>query len=97
VFARIHALVRRIPRGRVATYGEIARMAGLRTGARTVGWALASLSGDRPPPWWRVVRGDGTIAPRPGAEEQRRRLAREGVRFREGAVDLARYGWRSSR
>ncbi|MBI3997633.1 MAG: MGMT family protein, partial [Armatimonadetes bacterium] len=43
LFGRIHALVRRIPSGRVTTYGEIARLAGLRNGARTVGWALASL------------------------------------------------------
>lgn len=94
LYARIYAAVRRVPPGRVTTYGEIARLVGRHDGARTVGWALASLPDDRTAPWWRVIRGDGTVAPRPGAGEQRRRLAREGVRFRRGVLDLARYGWR---
>lgn len=97
LFARIQAVVRRIPRGRVATYGDVARMVGLRNGARTVGWALASLPGARATPWWRVIRSDGTIAPRPGAGEQRRRLVREGVAFHDGTVDLTSHAWRSSR
>jgi methylated-DNA-protein-cysteine methyltransferase-like protein len=97
-FARIYQLVRAVPRGRVATYGEVARRAGLRQGARTVGWALASLPGVDTAPWWRVVRRDGTIAPRPFAGEQRRRLRREGVRVSPGgAIDLRRYGWPSAR
>lgn len=93
VFARIYEMVRAVPSGRVATYGDIARQAGLRGGARTVGWALAGVSDDRIP-WWRVVRGDGTIAPRPAAARQRRRLQREGIRFVGGRVDLRRFGWR---
>ncbi|MDR7510885.1 MAG: MGMT family protein, partial [Armatimonadota bacterium] len=52
----MYALVRRVPSGRVTTYGEVARLAGLRGGARTVGWAMASLPHDRAAPWWRVVR-----------------------------------------
>jgi methylated-DNA-protein-cysteine methyltransferase-like protein len=96
-FARIYRLIRAVPRGRVTTYGEVARRAGLRNGARTVGWAMASLSSDRTTPWWRVVRRDGTVAPRPFAAEQVRRLRREGVRPNErGAIELRRYGWPSA-
>lgn len=87
-----------MPRGRVTTYGDVARLASLRRGARTVGWALASLPDDRVAPWWRVIKGDGMIANRLYADEQRRRLIREGVRFdRRGGVDLERYGWPSAR
>jgi methylated-DNA-protein-cysteine methyltransferase-like protein len=97
MFGRIYAIVARIPRGRVTTYGDVARLAGLRGGARTVGWALASVPDDRRVPWWRVIRGDGTVAPRPSAQTQRRLIRAEGVRFgRNGAVDLARYGWPSA-
>lgn len=72
-------------------------MLGLRNGARTVGWALASLPSIGSAPWWRVVRRDGTIAPRRSAAEQRRRLRREGIRFGVGGViDLKRYGWPSA-
>ncbi len=98
LFARIYAIVRRVPRGRVTTYGDVARLAGLRNGARTIGWALASLPGIDAAPWWRVIRRDGTIAPRPFAAEQRRRLQREGIRLGPaGAVDLRRYGWPSGK
>jgi methylated-DNA-protein-cysteine methyltransferase-like protein len=97
LFARIYAVVKRVPRGRITSYGEIARLAGLRGGARTVGWALASTPRGEKIPWWRVVRSDGAIAPRPFASEQRRRLRAEGVRFtRRGAVGLRRYGWPSA-
>lgn len=96
MFWRIYRIVMGVPRGRVTTYGEVARLAGLHGGARTVGWAMASVPGGQAVPWWRVIRGDGTIAPRPSAGAQRRRLAKEGVRFsRTGAVDLRRYGWPS--
>jgi len=98
LFARIYAIVRRVPRGRVTTYGDVARLAGLRNGARTVGWALASLPHIDAAPWWRVIRRDGTIAPRPFAAEQRRRLGREGIKGRSGgAINLRRYGWLSGR
>lgn len=93
MFERIYAAVRSVPRGRVVTYGEIARQVGLRNGARTVGWALASLPDGEAAPWWRVVRSDGTIANRQFAAEQRKRLHRDGVRFARGrSIDLARYG-----
>jgi methylated-DNA-protein-cysteine methyltransferase-like protein len=95
VYARIYALVRRIPRGRVATYGQIARLLSMPGRARQVGYALSALSDERVP-WHRVVNAQGGVSPRsePGYDEvQRRLLEREGVRFdAAGRVALARYG-----
>ncbi|HEY2946514.1 MAG TPA: MGMT family protein [Vicinamibacteria bacterium] len=95
-FARVYAAVRAIPRGRVATYGQLARLLGVPRGARAVGWALRALSPSREKrvPWHRVVGAGGRISPRAGAGPlvQRRRLRREGVTFREGRVDLRRHG-----
>ena len=88
--------MRAIPRGRVATYGEVARFVGVPRGARAVGWALRALSPAREKrvPWHRVVGAGGRISPRAGAGPfvQRRRLAAEGVAFRGGRVDLRRHG-----
>jgi methylated-DNA-protein-cysteine methyltransferase-like protein len=92
----VYAAVRAIPRGRVATYGQVAAMVGVPRGARAVGWALRALpAGARPAvPWHRVVGAGGRISPRagPGPEVQRRRLRAEGVAFRGAAVDLRRHG-----
>ncbi len=97
IFVGIYAIVRRVPPGRVATYGEVARLAGLRNGARTVGWAMASIPPGAHVPWWRVIRSDGRVAPRCGAADQHRRLRAEGVRVsRSGGVSLRRYGWLSA-
>lgn len=94
LFERVYAIVRRIPRGRVATYGEIAREAGLRGGARTVGWALASLPDAEAAPWWRVLPATGRIAGRRIEAEQRKRLLAERVRVdAAGRIDIGRYGW----
>jgi methylated-DNA-protein-cysteine methyltransferase-like protein len=94
-YQRIWATVDAIPRGRVATYGQVAREAGLPHHARLVGRALARLPKGSRLPWFRVVNHKGAISLRPGggAAEQRRRLAREGVRPTQGRIDLARYGW----
>jgi methylated-DNA-protein-cysteine methyltransferase-like protein len=96
MFAKVYELVRAIPRGRVATYGQVAELLGLRRGARAVGWALRALPSrlERRVPWHRVVGHGGRISPRPGPGPllQRRRLRAEGVRFRGAAVDLARHG-----
>ncbi len=93
----IYAVVRRIPRGRVATYAQVARLAGLTGQPRLVGYALAASSGLRLP-WQRVINARGEISRRalPGAEtEQRRMLEDEGLRFdAKGRVSLARYQWR---
>ncbi len=95
-FARVYALVRRVPRGRVVTYGQVAAMLGVPRGARAVGWALRALPEDVAArvPWHRVVGTGGRISPRrgPGPEIQRRRLQAEKVAFRGGCVDLSRHG-----
>jgi methylated-DNA-protein-cysteine methyltransferase-like protein len=96
-WTRIYAAVRRIPKGRVATYGQIAELAGLPRQARQVGYALAALH-DARVPWHRVINARGEISPRsePGPERlQRVLLEREGVRFdAHGRVPLAAQRWR---
>lgn len=95
-FARVYALVRRVPPGRVVTYGQVAAMLGVPRGARAVGWALRALPEDAAArvPWHRVVGSGGRISPRrgPGPEIQRRRLRAEKVAFRGALVDLSRHG-----
>jgi methylated-DNA-protein-cysteine methyltransferase-like protein len=97
-YARIHAVVRRIPRGRVACYGQVAGLAGLPGHARQVGYSLHALGPESGVPWQRVVNARGEVSPRrmPGWDAvQRVLLEREGVRFdARGRIDLARYGWR---
>lgn len=96
-YARIYAVVRRIPRGRVATYGQVARLAGLPGHARQVGYAMHALT-DARVPWQRVVNARGEVSPRAqrGAEKkQRLALTREGVSFgRDGRIPLARFQWK---
>ncbi len=62
LYRRIYRVVRHIPKGRVATYGVVARLAGRPGAARTVGWALAALPDDGDVPWWRVVNAAGRIS-----------------------------------
>jgi methylated-DNA-protein-cysteine methyltransferase-like protein len=100
-WATIYRIVRRIPRGRVATYGQVALAAGKPRGARQVGFALAALRGAKHDvPWQRVVgarprnRAAISILDPMGAAVQRTLLEREGVRLDErGNIDLARFGW----
>jgi len=101
--ARVYEAVRRIPRGRVATYGGIAREAGLPGRARQVGYALAALGSAADPeahevPWHRVINARGEISARTGGSGferlQRTLLEAEGVVFGAGGrVDLDRFGW----
>jgi methylated-DNA-protein-cysteine methyltransferase-like protein len=94
--ARIYALVAVIPHGRVATYGQIAALAGAARHARQVGYALHDLPSGSPLPWHRVINARGEVSRRaePGWEGlQRRLLEAEGVVFRRGRVDLERYRW----
>jgi methylated-DNA-protein-cysteine methyltransferase-like protein len=97
VFARILAVVRRIPRGRVATYGQVARIAGLPRYARHVGYALHALPHGSNVPWHRVLNTRGAVSLRArdgAAETQRLRLTKEGVHFNAaGRVSLATYQW----
>ena len=84
-YQRIYKTVKRIPRGRVATYGQIATLAGLDGHARQVGYALHSLPDRSDIPWHRVVRADGSM---PKGAPQRQLLLREGVPMRGERVDL---------
>jgi methylated-DNA-protein-cysteine methyltransferase related protein len=98
-YDRIYAVVRRIPRGRVATYGQVAALAGRPGQARLVGYALAALPSGSGVPWQRVVNAQGRVSLRsdgPGYDEvQRLMLRREGVRFgKTGAISLAAFRWR---
>jgi len=89
-------LIRRIPRGRVATYGQIAGLAGRERAARGVAWILHSSSDAAGLPWHRVINGRGGISLGRGRgfELQKKRLAAEGVEVgRGGRIDLKRYQW----
>jgi methylated-DNA-protein-cysteine methyltransferase-like protein len=95
-FEQVYAVVGCIPPGRVATYGQIARLLGQPHAARTVGWAMRGAPEDRDIPWHRVVNAAGRISlPSPdGIAEQRRLLLSEGVVFgRDERIDLTRFGW----
>ena len=95
-YSRIYAVVRRIPAGCVATYGQVAALAGLPGHARQVGYALHALSDDGVP-WQRVINSRGEISRRsdPGPEPlQRLMLEDEGIVFNEsGRVDLKKFRW----
>ena len=94
--ARIHQVTRQIPVGQVATYGQIALVAGSNT-ARRVGRAMAILPMGSDVPWHRVINSQGKIAIRRDGgpnPEQTRRLRDEGVRLdRQGRVDLQAVAW----
>ncbi len=94
----IYRIVSLIPRGRVATYGQVARLAGMPGHARLVGYALSALV-DKSVPWQRVVNARGEISLRsggsPAENEQRLRLEAEDVEFdAHGRIPLDRYLWR---
>ncbi len=94
LYPRIYAVVRRVPAGRVATYGQIAELTG-RCGARQVGYALHALRDDDDVPWHRVINARGEISLREQAPFQRSLLEAEGVQLdAKGRVDLTRYRWR---
>ncbi|MGC3981083.1 MAG: MGMT family protein [Steroidobacteraceae bacterium] len=95
----IYAAVRQIPKGRVATYGQIAELAGLPRQARQVGYALHSLPPRSTVPWHRVVNSQGKISLRGAGDadsRQKLRLQSEGVKFsKSGAIDLKLYRWQA--
>jgi methylated-DNA-protein-cysteine methyltransferase-like protein len=96
-YQAIWRVVGSIPRGRVASYAAVARMAGLPGRARMVGYAMHSIPHGRGIPWQRVINSKGEISEHPDpafGEMQRSLLEQEGVVFDSaGRVDLARYGW----
>jgi methylated-DNA-protein-cysteine methyltransferase related protein len=99
---RVWALARKIPKGRVATYGQLAMLLrppeGVESstyrafGPRWVGGAMAGCPNDVP--WQRVINSQGKISPRPGGEKQRALLEAEGVEFTTDRVDFKKYGWK---
>jgi methylated-DNA-protein-cysteine methyltransferase related protein len=97
---KIYALVRKIPRGKVSTYGDIAAFAGAPRAAREVGWALSALPFDTDVPWWRVINAQGAISARSnddkGAfEHQAAPLRKEKIDVsKEGRLELAAHRWR---
>lgn len=98
-YDKIYAVVRRVPRGHVTTYGAVARLAGLPGRARQVGYALAALRDGSAVPWHRVVNAQGRLSlarvGSPSGITQRLRLTREGVRVDAGdRVSLAAFGWK---
>jgi methylated-DNA-protein-cysteine methyltransferase-like protein len=94
--AAILAVVARIPRGRVTTYGSVAARAGLPRQARLVGKVLSALPARSPVPWQRVVAAGGRIAFPAGSASHRRQvrlLRAEGIDASRGRVDLRLHGW----
>lgn len=92
----VYRAVQRIPKGRVATYGQVALLAGYPRAARAVGGALHHNPLPGVIPCHRVVNAQGRLAPAfafGGEDAQRRMLEAEGVTVQEGRVDLCRYGW----
>jgi methylated-DNA-protein-cysteine methyltransferase-like protein len=97
-YDRIYAIVRQIPAGKVATYGDVARLAGLPGQARQVGYALHALPPHSTVPWHRVINAKGGISTgrdRAGADlEQRIRLEAEGIEFNaSGRTSLKLFRW----
>ena len=91
VYERVYMVVRQVPRGKVTTYGQVAKIVGTVT-ARQVGYALHALQPWMEVPWQRVVNAQGKISLQSG--DQRRLLEAEGVVFDErDRIDLKRFGW----
>jgi methylated-DNA-protein-cysteine methyltransferase related protein len=94
----IYAIVAQVPKGKVATYGQVARMADMPRHARLVGYALNALAVNNKLPWHRIVNAKGQISQRGDEGEaaiaQRKRLEREGVKFdKRDTIPLAQYQW----
>lgn len=93
LYERIYEMVRRVPRGHVASYGQIAELVG-GCSARMIGYALSAIPEGADIPWHRIVNRRGEISLIIGAEEQRERLESEGIHLSvTGRIDLTVYGW----
>ncbi len=93
---RVKNAVKKIPKGRVATYAQVAACAGNYRAARQVAWVLHSSSRKHGLPWQRVINSRGRISLKPGQgyERQQALLKNEGIEFREdGSIDLEKYLW----
>ena len=93
---RIWDTIRDIPRGNVASYGQIAEISGIPRGARQVGYALHALDAEDAVPWHRVINARGQVSRRsfPGCDHgQRDRLEAEGITLLNGRVSLKHFGW----
>ncbi len=94
VYPRIWRTVERIPKGKVAAYGTIARLSGFPGQPRLAGYALFNLPDGIDIPWQRVINARGEISlPGKRGDEQRRLLEAEGVVFKGNRVDMKRFGW----
>jgi methylated-DNA-protein-cysteine methyltransferase-like protein len=98
-FEKIISVLARVPKGRVATYGQVAKIAGFPGHARQVVWALHSSSRKRKLPWHRVINSRGYLGlDGHGRTRQKALLLREGVEVDAyGRVDLERFGWKKGR
>ncbi|MCJ7508400.1 MAG: MGMT family protein [candidate division Zixibacteria bacterium] len=93
---KVKEIIKKIPRGKVATYGQIAAYAGNHRGARQVVWILNSSSRKEKLPWHRVINRKGQISLKPncGYEIQKQLLQKEGIKFdKSDAIDFERYLW----
>lgn len=90
----VYRLIKKIPRGRVTTYGELARALRLPGGARAVGYAMAACPSGQGIPWHRVVGAGGRLLiPEPHGSLQRRLLESEGVKLNASRIDMSVFGW----
>ena len=93
---KIWQIVHQIPRGRVASYGQVAKMAGLPGYARYVGYTMKTLPAGTRLPWYRVVNSQGRLGFKPGTRQylqQKSLLESEGVVFIKGRFSLKQYRW----
>lgn len=93
---KIYRTIRDIPHGCVASYGQIADIAGIGRGARQVGYALRQLAAGHDVPWYRVITASGKIAFETGSDafnEQSKRLMMEDIAILNGRVDMKKYRW----
>jgi len=96
-YPKIYDVVRLIPSGKVATYGQVADLAGLMGKPRVVGYALYRVTTDDDVPWHRVINAKGEVSRsslRDGNDDlQQLLLEKEGIEFVKGKLDLSRYRW----
>jgi methylated-DNA-protein-cysteine methyltransferase related protein len=94
----VYRLIKKIPRGKVTTYGELARSLRLPGGARAVGYAMAACPSGQGIPWHRVVGAGGRLLiPEPHGSLQRRLLESEGVKLEGARINMSLFGWSPSR